>query len=219
MNTVAARMVYENAMVNLAKAFQGTPGVNIAQFKTTQSFLRLEQAIAVGQTLYNFPVLINQANPTIFNTENRLNLQDSFVVSEIGFFLAAPSSSTDTTFRPMSYVNNVVFTNQAQMQSIYNGQLSVTVNNNVLVPTWDLTRHYVANQTQQTTALGAGAPGDQINLGQDGFYPMEPNLVIVGSKNYKFNITLAAPLTAITTNSRMVLILRGVLAQNSTVVS
>ncbi len=219
MNTISARMVFDNALQNVTRAFQGVPGFNAGNLKLTQSFLRLEQATAANTTLYKFPVLINQANPTIFNTEQRLNLQDSFVISEIGFFLAFPSSATDVTFRPVSYVNQVLSANVAQMQSFYNGQLSVTVNNNVLVPSWDLWRHYNAPKTQQTAAFGAGSPGDQIALGNDGFYPMEPNLVIVGSKNYQFEVSLPAPPTAVDANSRLVLLFRGILAQNSTVVS
>jgi len=143
MNAISARMVYENAIKNINRQFADIPGFDaVRSFKLTQSFLRLEQPLAVGQTLYNFPLLVNQASPQIFNTEQRLNLQDTFVISEIGFFIGLPSSSTDTTFKPLTYISPFLVTNDAQMQSIYNGQISITVNNNVLVPNWDLFRHW-----------------------------------------------------------------------------
>jgi len=221
MNNTEARMTFENAKRALYKTFNpdNRPGFNVEKFKLTQSFLRLEQPTVVGQTLYTFPILINQPNPTIFNTEQRLNLQDSFVVNELGFYQALPSSSTDTTFKLLTYVSPFLFVNDAQHQIFYNGKLSITVNNNVIMPAWDTVRHQLAPQTQQTQALGAGAPMDQFDGKSYAMYPVEPNITLVGSKNYVVNLTLPSGPTAVEANSRIVVILRGILAQNSTVVS
>lgn len=219
MNNINARLVFDNARRALANAFKDVKGLNIDSFKLTQSFLRLEQPVVVGQTLYTFPILINQANPQIFNTEQRLNLQDSFVVSDLGFYQALPSSSTDATFKLLTYVSPFLFVNDAQHQIFYNGKISITVNNNVILPAWDTVRHNLAPQTQQTAALGAGSPMDEFDGKTYSMYPVEPNITLVGSKNYVVNLSLPAGPTAIDANSRVVIVLRGILAQNSTVVS
>lgn len=218
MNNVAGRMIYDNAKKALYRAFAGTnPNLNIEQFKLTQSFIRLEQNIAVGTTNYNFPLLSNQAAAT--NTEQRLNLQDSFVISEIGMYLALPTSATDATYRLTTNASPFIFTQFAQNRIFYNGKLTISVNNNTILPAWDLQRHYYSPETQQTAAFGAASPIDQLRSEVDGMYACEPNIVLVGSKNYQIGIQLPAGLTAIDANSRVILMFRGILAQNSTVVS
>lgn len=228
MNTIAARMVFDNAKRAINSAFpipesnpQRPPASELC--KLTQSYLRLEQLIALNKSEYNFPVLVNQTTQGIFLTEQRLNQQDSFVISEVGIFLGLPatSSATDTAFVPDTYPNPFTYgaAQALAMQAIYSGLMKVTVNNDVLMTAWDLARHYYTPETQQTAALGAGSPLDQKRLAVDAFYPMEPNVVLIGSKNNQIQVTLPQPPTAIAANSRLIIILRGVLAQNSTVVS
>ncbi len=219
MNNIAARINYDNARKTLMSANAGDDNFDINKYKLTQSYLRLEQLLVVGQTLYQFRVLVNENQPTFFNTEQRLNLQDSFIPSEVGFFIGFPSSATDDTWKPLSYVSPTFTANDAQYQKLYNGKLQLSVNNNILIPAWDTYRHYYAPQTQQTAALGAGSPMDQINGNQDGFYPMEPNVALIGSKNIVINFQTVTGLTAVDTFSRVVLWFRGILAQNSTSVS
>ncbi len=217
MNNIAARMVYDNAKKALYRAFGSNPNLNIEQFKMTQSYIRLEQLAVIGQTLYTFPVQINQG--AAFSTEQRLNLQDSFVISNIGAFLALTTGTTDTTFRLNTNASPFIFTNFAQYRTFYNGKLNISVNNNTILPAWDLNRHYYSPETQQTAAFGAGSPIDQQRSSEDGFYACEPNLVLVGSKNYQVTVQLPAGFTAVDANTRLVLLFRGILAQNSTVVS
>lgn len=224
MNSIAARMVFENAKIAINKAFPidpAKPRPPASELcKLTQSYLRLERDLSINQSTYEFPILVNQGQTGIFNTEQRLNQQDSFVCSEVGIFVAAPSSETDAAFIPLTYPNPFVFgANADPLNALYSGSLNIAVNNDILVPAWDILRHYVAPQTQQTAAAGAGSPLDE-NFGHEyGFYPMEPNVVFIGSKKNTIKIELPAPLTAVLANSRIVMILRGVLAQNSTVVS
>jgi hypothetical protein len=207
---IAARMVYENALQALAQAY---PGQDLRKFKCTQSFLRLELALSITKTQYQFQIL-NQTTGSQFNTEQRLNLQDSFVTSEMGIFLAKPASAVDSTFELDTAANAVTYTNAAAMQAIYNAVLQINVNNDVIVPAWDLSRHFYRPQTQLTAAVNS--PLTQKRLSEDGFVPVEPNIVMVGSKNNIITINLQNALTAVDANSRIVLILRGVLAQNST---
>lgn len=217
-NNINEREVFGNAVNALQNAFFDTPGFDARNYKLTQSYLRVEQPIAVGVTQYRFPVLVTESNPQIFNTEKRLNLQDSFVVASVGIFLAAPSSATAANFLPMTYPNPLVFTaaTAADANTLYNGSLEIKVNNNVLVPDWDIYRHYNRPETQAVAAPPAQA--DE-NSGIDGFYPMEPNIVFVGAKNTKLTINLPAGIATIIANSRIVMMFRGILAQNTTVVA
>lgn len=206
--------IFENVFAPFMKA-----GENVVdKFKLTQSAIRLEQPLAANSTLYTFPIMTNilSQNSTIFNTEIRLNPQDTLVPTHVGIFLAAPASTTDTAFRLHSYPNQSVFTNALAMRSLYNGQLKIAVNNYQYTYNWDLQRHWFSPQTQQTAAFGAGSPEDQNDFSTDGFYPMQPFVLFGGSQNVNVQIQLAAPPATVDTNSRYVMIFRGILAQNST---
>jgi len=232
MNSIAARDDFNIAAKIFNNAFnpfvlsngQQNPNYNpnfdaVTAFRLSQSTLRLEQPTSIASTLYNFPVLVNIQNQAqAFNTEIRLQQQDSFVPTHIGFFLALPGSTTDTTFKLMTYANPFILTNAAQMQAYYNGTLSIMINNVQYTQKWDLWRHWQTNQTQQTAALGAGSPEDQYLGSDDGFYPMQPFILLIGSQNIQLNINIPAAPTAVDANSRLVVMLRGILAQNSTVV-
>ena len=69
----------------------------------------------VGQFL--FPILNNIQNQGVqFNTETRLNSQDTFVPTEVGIFLCNPSSAVDATFKPITWASPFTFANAAAMQ-------------------------------------------------------------------------------------------------------
>jgi len=219
MNNMDARMVFDNSKVALVKAFGNNARI-LEVVKLTQGTLRFEQALVAGQTLINFPILDNQA--LFSNTEDRLLLQDSFIVSSIKIATAAPASATDNAFLLDSYPNTQKYAaNAAPLNAFWNAtNFQIAVNNDIILPKWDVYRHFNSPETQQTAALGAGSPGDQDRGAFDGWYPMEPNVVLIGSKNTTFKILFKGPgLTSVLANSRAVIMVRGVLAQNSTVVS
>jgi hypothetical protein len=220
MNGIEARMGYENSVRAIAKAFNATPQRILEVVKLTQGSLRLEQPLVAGQTLYTFPVLDNQA---IFsNLEDRLKLQDSFVINSLFIGTGAPATSVDNTFVPDTYANPIKYgANATPLQAFWDaGNLEIAVNNDIITPKWDVYRHYNAPETQQTAALGAGSPMDQTRGAFDGWYPVEPNVVLVGQKDTRIQIILkGAGLSAVLANSRAIIMLRGYLAQNSTVVS
>lgn len=220
-NNIISRLVYENARAAVANAFSSQPGFSLEAYKMTQSYLRLEQPVTTTKAQYTFPILVNQGNPT--NTEWRLNLQDSFVISHVGVFLALPSGAADAAYRLQTYPDPLVFTTgAAALGIIYAGNLNVSVNNNMLIPAWDIYRHYVVNQTQASVAAVTPPPNAQLNQnngGEDAFYAMEPNIILVGSKNNVLTVTLPQAVATVDANTRLILLLRGILVQNSTVVS
>jgi len=220
-STVGTRLAYEKAKQALANA-----GFNPNQVVLSQSYLRLEVALSTSITNYQFSVLVNDvssSNTTSFATEQRLNLQDSFVISSLGFFVAAPSSSTAVDFQLATYPNATIFSTTNAASSLfnwYNSSLTLTVNNRQIVPAYDLYRHYSVPQTQQQTApyyaANTQAFRDQQDGGESAFYPIEPAWVLVGSKQNTLQVQLPSAMAAIQANSRAILILRGHLAQNST---
>jgi len=193
--------------------------------KLSQHEVRLEVELNANNNRFVFGLTPNQANSTnvIFNTENRLNLQDSLVVSEYGIFVAQPSSRTDTTFTLNTYGNTQVFAaaDAAALDSTFysNGYFNTKCNNDVIIPYRGLFNHWYKPQTQQTAALGAGSPKDQLRGAEDGMITQEPNLLLIGSKNYVPEIVLPEALASAAAFERVILIYRGVLAQNSTVVN
>ena len=224
-NQIDKRLIFDNA-----RKFIARNGESAKKAILTQSFLRSEVALAVGQTSYKFDLLVNElTQATNWNTQTKLNLQDAFVCAEIGFFLAVPSSATDVSFRLMTYPNVTLLTaaNAQNYNAVYNGQMNLTVNQQTVMTNWDLSRHFIAPPSQQNTITGSYAStvapavlqtNDNLNLSTDGFYPVEPNLVISGGSKNDLTVTLPGSgiPTAVTANSRLVMIMRGILAQNVT---
>ena len=196
---------------------------SVDAFKLTQSVIRLEQPIVTSSALYTFPILSNVQNQAQqFPSEIRLNLQDSFVPTRVGVYVALPSGVNDTTFPLFTYFNPSVFgaADAIAMTALYNGQLKMMVNYQQFLNGWGLYKHQVINQTQQLVAAKtAGDAVEQIDGASDGMYPMQPFNLMIGSQNIVINIQLPNAITAATANSRIVLIFEGVLAQNSTVVN
>jgi hypothetical protein len=222
MSQVNARLVYRNAYNAMVAA-----GVDPKKAVLSQSYLRLEVAASTSKTNYQFGVLINdqpQGNP-IRPTETRLNLQDAFFVASVQLFTAVAASATATNFALTTYPNPRIFSTAgaaAALYNLYNGYLSLTVNNSVITPSWDLYRHLEINQTQQTTTpVAAGIPLDQTSGLTSTAVACEPNWVLIGSKNNVLQLNLPAAIDTLQAASTtvLVIILRGVLAQNCTVVS
>jgi hypothetical protein len=218
-STVNARFVYENALKICAEF-----NISVTNAILTMSDLILEQALSTTLTQYTFPVLSNDNGPsgTRFNTEQRLNQQDVFIASSWGVFLEAPSSTVDATFIVHTYPNPVAFpTGTAALEVIYNSYCKIAVNNTVILPYWSLSRHRYVPQTQKTTAAANvnGNAYDQIDLSQDGFHPVEPNILFVGSKGYQIQVILPEGISALDANTRLRIHYRGVLAQNATIIT
>lgn len=218
---IGQRLVFQNSKNAIKRA-----GLNPASAVLSQSYLRFEAPLSTSQTTYTFDTLVNENTNPNYVTQNKLNLQDAFVVSGIGFFLAVPASSatTETAFPLYTYPNQVAFASATDVDAytIYNGQMQLTVNQRTIITGWDLSRHYVANQTQQLVARAAATPFsniDQNNFATDGFYPAEPNIVLVGSKKNILQVQLSTGLATVQANSRLICVMRGILAQNVTPVN
>jgi len=211
-----ARLVFDNA-----KNLVNNAGFSAGQAVLSQSYLRSEVAMSTSTTSYQIPILVNSVGAgTNFATNNLLNLQDAFVVSSIGVFVSIPAASTTTAFPLYTYPNASAFTTSgaaAALYNLYNGKLSVVVNNRQIVPAWDLYRHLYVPQTQQGAASTATTI-DENDATEFGYYPVEPNIVLVGSKNNVISLELPGAISTLqaSTAPRIVVIMRGILAQNVT---
>jgi hypothetical protein len=220
---LGSRLVFQNARNAVRRA-----GLSAEKAVLSQSYLRFEAPLSVTAQTYTFDVLVNEAINPLYVTQQKLNLQDSFVCSEIGIFLANPATAgvNASNFELYTYPNQVAFdaTSDQAAYTIYNGYMQLTVNQRTIVTNWDTQRHYCVNQTQQLVTKAAVSPFnaiDQNNYAQDGFYPVEPNIVLVGSKKNLLQVVLPNALASVPAsgNARLVFVMRGILAQNSTSVN
>lgn len=212
---IGARLVFDNAKNLITNA-----GLSLQSAVLSQSYLRSEVAMSTSVTSYQIPILVNSQQGNNFVTNNFLALQDAFVVSSVGVFLAAPAASTTTAFPLYTYPTASVFSTvgaAAALYNLYNGKMSVTVNNKTIMPSWDVYKHLFVPQTQALSASTATTI-DQNDGSEFGYYPVEPNLVFVGSKNNVITIDLPAAISTLQagTAPRIVVIFKGLLAQNCT---
>lgn len=218
--TVGARLSFERAKDSIQAA-----GFNMNRAVLSQSYLRSEVVLSTSQTRYRFPLLVNDnfgigGGLTTTTTTQLLNLQDAFYVSHIGFYVAKPASSTDSTFQLVTYPNAIIFSTANTASSLYqfyNGYMTLTVNNRVLIPNMDLYRFYDVPQTQDGST--GGTIIDQQKGSDSALYPIEPGVVLVGSKQNVLEVVIPAALTAVESNSRAVIQFYGHLAQNVTPVN
>jgi hypothetical protein len=211
--TMGQRVIYANAAEMLGKE-----GITVDIAILTQGYLRLEQAMVLAQTNILFPILVNQSTGGQFVTENRLQLQDAFVTSELGIFLFVPISATDTSTPLMSYPNQNYFltTTAPAAETLYHSYLTLSINKQVIVPFWDTYRSYLVNQTQQIAPLTLTASSTQLSGRDDVFYPTEPNWVLIGSRANILTLVMPNAFSTVQPFARIVIFCRGVLAQNCT---
>ena len=211
-----ARLVFDNA-----KNLVNNAGFSAGQAVLSQSYIRSEVAMSTSTTSYQIPILVNSTGAnTNFATNNLLNLQDAFVVSSIGIFVSIPASSTTTAFRLYTYPNTTAFSTAGAataLYNLYNGKMQVVVNNRQILSAWDIYRHLYVPQTQQGAASTATTQ-DENDATEFGYYPVEPNIVLVGSKNNVISLELPGAISTLEagTAPRIVVIMKGILAQNST---
>jgi len=214
---MGARMTFDNA-----RALVRGLGYSVDQAVLTQSYLRSEVALSTSIANYHLPVLVNDTqNGAVRVNEKRLNLQDVFITTELGLFIGV-GASTSTKAILYTYPNATIFTaaTDDDLWSIYNGYLNLAVNNQNILPAWDVLRHYYAPQTQQGVGVTAQTvfPIDQVDFSEQTYYPVEPNIVMNGAANINFQLTANGAPATVLSNSFICVIQHGILCQNVTTV-
>jgi hypothetical protein len=221
MHLYDTRSVFNRVIADMRAA--GYTEQQIESASITQSTLILELVANTATNNYTFGVLVNETNNgPVRPTEIRLPLQDMFYTYGVQFLLGFAASAVDTAYPSYSFPNPDIYTTSGAvgaLNNLYNGYLSLTVNNKILTPTFDMLKFYKSNQTQFVT--GAASPVNQFDGSEDAFIPVEPNWVLQGQKKNVLTLSLPAAVgtlqASITTVFR--LILRGLQVQNVTPVS
>lgn len=213
------RLVFENAK-NLINQL----GYDASHAVLTPSYLRSEVLLTTTSAAYHVPVLINDnqnGTPTV--REQRLALQDLFIVSSVQFLLTS-GASTSGSAKNYTYPNLTAFpTGAAQLYNVYNGYFNIQVNNQNVLPKWSLLQHLDIPQTQQNTnfnAATATSPAqytiDQVTMDQFALQVCEPNIVLNGASNINASIILPAAPSTVDANTYVATLWYGILAQNCT---
>ncbi len=187
-----------NQIVNEKKFIESKLGLPYESL--SQSYLRAETALSTTSTIPFNLQSANVASPLA--TEKLLNLNDVFVITHVAVGARFIGSDTPTTAQQLnaqvySYADTNVFsgTNAANIASLWNSNLSWTINRKEYVPAFSC-RAFLRVPTTQTAANAYfTASGIKTTNGWDNgltsFYPFEPTL-ISGRDTLNININLGA---------------------------
>jgi hypothetical protein len=217
-----SRQVFDNA-----RRLVDAAGLSTQQTVLSQSYIRSEVALSTTTTTYHVPILINDnqnGSTSSFPTSALLNLQDAFVISGLFVGFANTADNTTSAFRINTYPSAINSGSQAaatSMFTLYNGSLQLTVNNRQILTQFPVSNCLYIPQTQGLTTQAASSPFNAIDQNEQfagATYPMEPNIVLVGSKNNVCQVVLPAAIGTLPTAGapRLVVIFTGILAQNCT---
>jgi len=198
-----------NSVVAEKKFIQERLGINYENL--SQSYLRAETQLS-SLSAYNFYVQKGQvASPLV--TENLLELNDQFIITHLRVSLryidptttGAPTATEQLNAQQYLYADPSVFTsNSANAKSIYNGNLSFTIDRREFLPAFPMNAFYRVPSAQPvnlTTAGTVGTPAatftgntggvNGYDNGLFGFYVSEPTL-IDGRQTLDISLNLGA---------------------------
>jgi hypothetical protein len=168
--------------------------------RLTQSSLYLTKPITATQTSYSFDVLETQS-ATLQSNEIRLNLNDEFIISQMGFYLQA--SVNDGL--GVSYGNILLTTLPTQdttttgtLNNFYQGAFQIAVNNVVYLDKWDTAKHRFVPRTQYAdfySISGQSAKIDSVDFSRNSMYPVEPLITLSGAKKNDLRLDLPTAIT------------------------
>jgi hypothetical protein len=217
------------ARVNYSVIAQKYRNVGKGNVRLTQSSLFLTKPINAAVTTYTFDVLETQT-ASLQNDEIRLNLNDEFIVTQIGMYLVGNINGTPgrVLFTCPPYELNT--TQADRLTDFYNGTFKIAINNIVYMEKWDTYKHLFTGTTQfQSYQLGVATPPTiaEKNLAKDGMFGLEPMITLSGAKKNDLVLQIPAAITAGTFNwtdysgvaqtiniDRVGLLMRGFNAQN-----
>lgn len=164
--------------------------------RLTQSTLFLTKPISPTTTVYNFDVLESQTQ-TLENGEIRLNLNDEYIITQIGFYL----QGRITDERGVDSGKKVLLTyapfqntwqEAIKVASFYEGAFQIAVNNIIYLDKYDTRKNEVQpiSQNQSLLAGTNSAMVDAANFSENGLYGTEPLLTLSGAKKNTLQLTL-----------------------------
>lgn len=199
----------------------------------TQGYLRLHFDINTQLSAFTFNVLENQG--TIQAGEKRLAITDMFTITHWGLYVgrtaAAGAGQTPTAAQAANMqlhtnANPGVFTNTNadNVRTLYNAQMTVTVDRERLIDGYDCMRFYrtgwpLQGTLQVTGGTGTGTQQDNYWQGPNyGMAELDPEITLNGVGQNDITVSLPAPASFIPTgnfSNFAVLIARGIRWQNA----
>lgn len=196
---------------------------------TTASDLKLIVPMSTTKTNYSFPVLVGD-DPTNNPNAILLNRSDAFTATEMGVFVGAAASSTDTAFDWYSYGNALAGNGMTsaiatQLKTLFNNAIiNIAINNVQYLQNFATLRlrkvpvvqtaMTLSGNNAATSLAGTNTqlPVDSFNGEVDGYYPLVPTLQLSGTSKLDLQILLPSALSANPTAGYIMLAFRGFLS-------
>lgn len=186
------------ARVNYNVIAQKYRNVGKGNVRLTQSSLFLTKPINAAVTTYNFDVLETQT-ATLQNDEIRLNLNDEFIITQIGMYLVGNVNGTPGRILFTSPPFELNTTQADRLTDFYNGAFKIAINNIVYMEKWDTYKHQSIGTTQfQSFQLGVATPPAfaENNFAKNGMYGVEPMITLSGAKKNDLTLQIPAAISA-----------------------
>ena len=191
--------------INYATIIAKYNKVNKGNVRLTQSTLFLTKPISPTTTVYNFDVLESQTQ-TLQGDEIRLNLNDEYIITAMGFYLQASvlddrgqATGVKVLLSYAPFEQNS--TEASKINNFWNGAFQISVNNIVYLDKYDTLKSKYVPRTQfaNYSAL-TGTPSTQPNIqfSKDGLYGAEPLLTLSGAKKNALTLTLPSAISQAT---------------------
>jgi hypothetical protein len=187
--------------VNFKTILAKYQNVNKGNVRLTQSTLFLSKPINPTTTVYNFDVLESQTQ-TLLGDEIRLNLNDEYTITQIGFYLQAKilvgRELQDTGARVLltdTLIGNDII-QAVKLQPFYDGAFQIAVNNIIYLDKYDTKKSNITPITQANVGGGVAAAGgytasfESDDFSRHGLFPTEPMVVLSGAKKNNLQLTL-----------------------------
>lgn len=188
-------------------------------------FLRLE-ALLGATSVISFDLLVNQGKPT--KTENRLQITDTFIVTDLGFFVFKVAAGATTTLGKLrTFANPTIFSAAGEADRINaiweSGKFQMTKNGVQSIPALDMERFRSVGIAQEGLQVGAANSyfADERRDARVGFIEtFTPVITFQGNDNVTLNVNLPESVNLAGTDSDnyAVLYFRGFLRQNASFV-
>jgi hypothetical protein len=162
----------------------------------SQSYLRQAQPLTNGQGAYQYSLVNPQGGNTPLPNK-LLNVTDLFLMTRLGFYLLKQVTTSGVVevgaFELQTYPNPTYFPavagppafNPQDLEVIYNGNFSLTVNNILLINAGSMKRFRVVPQTQQSATIAKS----EIDL-SDALVPVVPYPVLVGTQSIQLQVNV-----------------------------
>jgi hypothetical protein len=182
----------EEVYGKIKNLLRGKLGLNPDSVVMAPSFLKSIVQISNSASVYKFNLKTNESVVSSL-VEQRLDRNDIFITSQIGYGILAVVSGNFGKAKLATYPNQTVFpavtTSGSEftpddLQVFWNSTLSLKVGNTVFIPNYDTSKFYYAPETQKSGATNY----DMADGSNDGFVDLVPQAILSGESNIDLQV-------------------------------